>query len=52
MNYERFLTARWNNVLALGLAIPLVAFAVIALATPVLSDLAGFIGMTAISVLY
>jgi hypothetical protein len=49
---ERFLTVRWNNLLAMGLGIPFVAYAVVVLATSALSDLAGFIGMTVFGVVY
>jgi hypothetical protein len=49
---EKFLTVRWNNVLALGLGILVLAFAGVVLFTPVLSDLAGFIGLVVIGVLY
>jgi len=49
---ERFLTARWNNLLALGLGIPALTYALVVLLTSVLSDLAGFIGLVVIGVLY
>ena len=52
MNKARFLTVRWNNLLALGLGAVFVAFFVVALATSVMSDLAGFIGTMIIGVLY
>ena len=52
MTKARFLTVRWNNLLALGLGIPALAYAVVILTTSVLSDLAGFIGLVVIGVLY
>ena len=52
MNKERFLTVRWNNWLALGLGIPALAYAVVALSTSLASELGGFIGIVVIGVLY
>lgn len=52
MNKKKTLTARWNNLLALGMGALYVAFFVIALATSVMSNLAGFIGVMIIGVLY
>ena len=52
MNKERYPTVRWNNLLALGLGIPALAYAVVVLTTSVLSDVAGFIGLVVIGVLY
>lgn len=52
MDKERFLTVRWNNLLALGLGAFFAAFVAVALATTVMSDLAGFIGTMIIGVLY
>lgn len=49
---DRALTVRWNNLLALGLGVPALAFAGVALFTSVMSDLAGFIGLVIIGVLY
>jgi hypothetical protein len=49
---ERFLTARWNNILTLGLGLPALAYAVVVLSTGALSDMAGFIGLVAIGVVY
>ena len=52
MNKERVLTVRWNNLLALGLGIPALAYAVVALSTSLASERAGFIGIVVIGVLY
>ena len=52
MTKERFLTVRWNNILTVGLGIPTLIYAVVVLSTSVLSDLAGFIGLVVIGVLY
>jgi hypothetical protein len=52
VNKERFLTVRWNNGLALGLGIPALVYAVIALSTSLASELGGFVGMVVIGVLY
>lgn len=52
MNKERFLTVRWNNLLALGLGIPTLAYAAVALSTSLASELGGFIGLVVIGVLY
>ena len=52
MTKERFLTVRWNNILTVGLGIPTLIYAFVILSTSVLSDLAGFIGLVVIGVLY
>ena len=52
MTKEKFLTARWNNILTIGLGIPTLLYAVVVLSTSILSDLAGFIGLVVIGVLY
>ena len=49
---DRFLTVRWNNLLALGLGILVLTYAVVALSTSLASELGGFIGFVAIGVLY
>jgi hypothetical protein len=49
---EKFLTVRWNNLLSLGLGILVLAYAVVVLSTSLLSDMAGFIGLVVIGVLY
>jgi hypothetical protein len=52
MAKERFLTVGWNNVLTVGLGIPTIAYGVVALATGVLSDFWGFVGMVVLGVVY
>ena len=52
MTREKFLTARWNNWLSLGLGLPALLYVIVILSTPVLSDRAGFIGVVIIGVLY
>jgi hypothetical protein len=52
MSKDKFLTIRWNNLLSLGLGIPALVYVIIVLATSVLSDRAGFIGLVIIGVLY
>jgi len=52
MTKEKFLTARWNNLLSLGLGIPALIYVIIVLSTSVLSDSAGFIGLAIIGVIY
>ena len=52
MTKEAFLTVRWNNVLALGLGLVFVIYAVVALSTLALSDGAAFVGLVVIGVLY
>lgn len=49
---DEFLTARWNNLLSLGLGLPTVAYVVFALSTTLWSQRAGFIGLVVIGVLY
>ena len=52
MTKEKFLTARWNNLLTLGMGLPVLIYIVVVLSTSVLSDFAGFIGMVVIGALY
>ena len=52
MTKEKFLTARWNNILTLALGIPTLLYIVFALSTPALSDQAAFIGLFLIGVVY
>ena len=52
MTKDKFLTVRWNNLLALGLGLVLLIYVVVVLSTSVLSDMAGFIGLVVIGVLY
>jgi hypothetical protein len=52
MNKEKVLTVRWNNWLAMGLGIPALAYAVVALSTSLAAELWGFVGIVVIGVLY
>lgn len=52
MTKDKFLTVRWNNLLSLGLGIPTLVYVIVVLATSVLTDSAGFIGLVVIGVLY
>ncbi|MFC1846445.1 hypothetical protein ACFLYS_00090 [Chloroflexota bacterium] len=52
MTKEKFLTKRWNNLLSLGLGIPVLIYAVFVLSTSILSESAGFIGLVVFGVLY
>ena len=52
MTKEKLLTVRWNNVLALGIGLVFVIYAVVVWFTSVLSDSAAFIGLVVIGVLY
>ena len=52
MTKDEFLTARWNNLLSLGLGIPALIYVIIVLSTSILSDSAGFIGLVVIGVIY
>ena len=45
MTRDKFLTRAWNNQLTLLLGLPTLAWGVVALTTPVFSDLTAFIGM-------
>ncbi len=52
MNKDKFLTARWNNLLSLGLGIPALAYVIVVLSTSVMSDFASFIWLVVIGVVY
>jgi len=52
MKKEEFLTKRWNNWLTLGLGLPTLIYAFVVLATSVLSDFVGFIGMAVLGAVY
>ena len=52
MTKEQFLTVRWNNMLVLGLGLPILLYVAVVLSTPVISDRASFIGLVVIGVLY
>ena len=49
---DRFLTVRWNNALAVGLGLPMLAFAAAALSTSAFSDRAAFIGLVIFGAVY
>ena len=51
-NRDRFLTARWNNILMLALGLPALVFAYIALVRDAFSDLTAFIGLVVVSAFY
>jgi len=51
-NRDRFLTARWNNILTLSLGLPALVFALVALTTDTFSDRAAFIGLVVVSAFY
>lgn len=51
-NRDRFLTARWNNILMLLLGLPALVFALVALTTDTMPDLAAFIGLVVVSSFY
>jgi hypothetical protein len=51
-NRDRFLTARWNNILTLSLGVPALVFALVALTTDAFSDRAAFIGLVIVSAFY
>ncbi len=52
MTRQQLLTLGWNNALTLGLGLPTLAFAVVALATPLMTGKASFIGMSVIGALF
>ena len=52
MKKEKFLTARWNNLLSLGLGIPALVYVIIVLSTSLLSERTGFIGLVVTGVVY
>ena len=52
MTKDRFLTVRWNNLLSLGVGLPVLAYVVAGLSISALSGLGGFIGMVIVGVVY
>jgi hypothetical protein len=52
MTKEKFLTVRWNNLLTLGLGLILLIYVFVVLSTSILSDVAAFIGLVVLGVLY
>ena len=51
-NRDRFLTARWNNILTLSLGLPALVFALVALTSDAFSDRAAFIGLVLVAAFY
>jgi hypothetical protein len=52
MTKEKFLTVRWNNLLALGLGLLTLVYVVAAFSTSVWTARGGLIGLGVIGVLY
>lgn len=52
MNKDRFLTARWNNILSLALGLPALVYVLIVLTSSVMSDFSSFIVLVVIGVVY
>ena len=49
---EKYLTARWNNILALGLGFIMLVYVAIVVSTTILSDFAAFLGLAIIAAVY
>ena len=52
MTKEKFLTVRWNNILALGLGLPALIYVIVALSTSIWMGRNGMIGLALIGALY
>lgn len=52
MTKDTFMTARWNNLLNLGMGVPTLAYGVWVLAAAVMSDLASFLVIAGIGAVY
>ena len=52
MTKEKFLTVRWNNILALGLGFPALIYVIVALSTSLWLGRDGMIGLAIIGALY
>ena len=52
MKKEEFLTVRWNNLLSVGLGIPMLIYVVVAFSTSLWLEMGGMIGLSIIGVLY
>ena len=52
MTKEDFLTVRWNNLLSLGLGIPVLLFIILAFAASFWTEMSGMIGLSVAGVLY
>ena len=49
---EDYLTARWSNILTIGLGVIMLIYVAFVLTTSVLSDFMAFIGLAIIAVVY
>jgi len=49
---EKYLTARWNNILALGLGFIMLVYVAIVVSSTILSDFAAFLGLAIIAAVY
>jgi len=49
---DEYLTARWNNILALGLGFIMLVYVAIVVSTTVFSDFAAFLGLAIIAAVY
>ena len=49
---EKFLTVRWNNLLALGLGLPALIYVIVALSTSLWTARGEMIGLAIIGALY
>jgi hypothetical protein len=52
MTKEKFLTLRWNNLLTLGLGLLVLIYVFFVYSTSVSSELAAFIGLVLLGVIY
>jgi hypothetical protein len=52
MTKEKFLTVRWNNLLALGLGLPALIYVIVAFSTSIWMGRNGMIGLALIGALY
>ena len=51
-NRDKYLTARWNNILVVALGVPMLIFAYVALVGGAFSDFTAFIGLVVVSAFY
>jgi len=52
MNKEKFLTIQWNNILSLGLGLPIIIYGYIMLNSASKIGFSGFLGLVIIGVVY
>jgi hypothetical protein len=52
MNKDKFLTARWNNIISLALGLPALVYVLIVLTSSVMSDFSSFIVLAIFGVVY